>query len=155
MENQPTQSDAIDIKGLIEKAQLEAEQIRSNARMAMPENIVALIDECKSKGIEVTAVQIGMPWYLVRPLTRFEFLQMQSELASEASVFQKDEKATDIDIQLKVQAREQEKVVMKGVVYPTIDKLNINAMNAGLIDTLQRVIMNASGFNQDVLPIKM
>ncbi len=152
MTEQTTQPD---VKDLLAKANDEASRIRDMARQLMGENVLKAVDQAKAAGVEVSVAQIGTPWYAYRPLSRLEFLLIQSELAKEAQSLYKEPEANEADIQLKIQAREQEKMVFKGCVYPEINKLNIGLFNAGVIDTLHKLIMSASGFNQEVIPVKM
>jgi CRISPR/Cas system CSM-associated protein Csm2 small subunit len=48
--------------------------------------------------------------------------------------------------QVKDPMKQDEAIVMKGVLYPKLDNLKINALSAGTINTMKELVMQASNF---------
>jgi hypothetical protein len=82
--------------------------------------------------------------YVFRTMTRFEYKQLLK--AAQSTTFQ-----TTQDLEM----YNEETIVEKCVLYPLINKVEMEGMKAGTVTLLADSIMNASGFNPMGGPVRL
>jgi len=143
-----------EVAAQIKQAEDTAKEFRTVARQMMPEEASAAADSAKAQGAEVFGTQVGEEWYVYRTLSRFEY---QNMLLEQAKVVSQLSEQADSDMALNIMSkmREQNDTVIKAMVWPHLDSMNIKTVPAGAIDTLYNAIMIACGFGQEPIPIKL
>jgi hypothetical protein len=130
------------------------ENLRKLALSLMPAECKSIVEQAKQSGIQPYTVQIGDDFYIYRTINRLEFRKLMMDQSEEAEkLVQQAENQSAGRILMSL--RQEETLVQRCVLYPSISQLNIGEYPAGIIETLHNGIMFSSGFNQEPVPIKL
>lgn len=138
------------------QAEYEAEQkrVKDLAMGLLPPEAIEVVKHAKAMGLQPYTVQIGDQWFIYRVINRMEYTKL---LIDQAEPAQKLMQQADTDLvgRITVNLRNEEKLVMKCLLYPRLDELSIKETPAGWVDALNNTIMSTSGFNAEPVPIKL
>jgi hypothetical protein len=133
----------------VDPAEMTDEQARELLRkLSIPDDVSEeLIGGWKAEfpTCEVYAMRFSeKEAYIFRTMTRFEYKQLLK--AAQSTTFQ-----TPQDLEM----YNEETIVEKCVLFPKINKVDMESMKAGTISLLADSIMNASGFNPMGGPVRL
>ena len=118
----------------------------------LPAAAVEIVNHVKQLGVQPYSFQINDDWFIYRVLGRAEYQQLViSQTEPARKLIAEDEVAGRI----KVNLGNEEKLVLKCLLYPKLNELTIKETPAGWVDTLHNVIMATSGFNANPTPVKL
>lgn len=140
-----------DAKAKIDNTEAE---LRTLALSMMPKDAITASEDAKQKGIVPYVTQINDDYFVFRAIKRIEWKAM---LEKQAAMIQKANTATE-DQNLAAMAADlkaEEDIVISMTIYPKVDAISIKGLDAGVVETLASLIKSKSGFNQQVLAIKL
>lgn len=115
-----------------------------------------IIKKAKSAGNRVFSAKVAGVETIYRSLGRKEFRDIQKKLADKTDALRKStqEGVGVSDSQLSLMKEEgEEQLVMRGVLFPRLDtELDLAMVPAGFVPTIAELIMEASGFGEEVSP---
>jgi hypothetical protein len=138
------------------QAEYEAEQkrVKELAMGLLPPEAADVVRHAKSMGVQPYTVQIGDQWFIYRVINRMEYTKLLVDQAEPAQkLIQQAE--NDLAGRITVNLRNEERLVIKCLLYPRLDEISVKETPAGWIDALNTAIMNTSGFNAEPVPIKL
>jgi hypothetical protein len=118
----------------------------------LPAAAADIVKHVKALGVQPYSFQIGDDWFIYRVINRAEYQQL---LITQTEPAKKLIAEDEIAGRIKVNLGNEEKLVLKCLLYPQLNEMTIKETPAGWVDTLHNVIMATSGFNADPTPVKL
>lgn len=113
-----------------------------------------IIDTAKKAGHRVFKAKVAGIECIYRSLTRKEFRDIQKKMADKTEAIRKASSQEAADTQLSLLKEEgEEELFLRAVLQPKVgSQLDLATLPAGIIPTLSELVMEASGFGDEVEP---
>lgn len=113
-----------------------------------------IIDTAKKAGHRVFKAKVAGIECIYRSLTRKEFRDIQKKMADKTEAIRKASSQEAADTQLSLLKEEgEEELFLRAVLQPKVgSQLDLATLPAGIIPSLSELIMEASGFGDEVEP---
>lgn len=113
-----------------------------------------IIDTAKANGHRVFKAKVAGIECIYRSLTRKEFRDIQKKMADKTEAIRKASSQETADTQLSLLKEEgEEELFLRAVLHPKVgSQLDLATLPAGIIPSLSELIMEASGFGDEVEP---
>jgi hypothetical protein len=114
----------------------------------------SIIDTAKANGHRVFKAKVAGIECIYRSLTRKEFRDIQKKMADKTEAIRKASSQETADTQLSLLKEEgEEELFLRAVLHPKVgSQLDLATLPAGIIPSLSELIMEASGFGDEVEP---
>ena len=114
----------------------------------------SIIDTAKASGHRVFKAKVAGIECIYRSLTRKEFRDIQKKMADKTEAIRKASSQETADTQLSLLKEEgEEELFLRAVLHPKVgSQLDLATLPAGIIPSLSELIMEASGFGDEVEP---
>ena len=113
-----------------------------------------IVETAKKNGHRVFKAKVAGIECIYRSLTRKEFRDIQKKLADRTDAIRKTSSTENTDTQLGLLKEEgEEELFLRAVLQPKVgSQLDLATLPAGMIPSLSELIMEASGFGDEVEP---
>jgi hypothetical protein len=113
-----------------------------------------IVETAKKNGHRVFKAKVAGIECIYRSLTRKEFRDIQKKLADRTDAIRKANSTENTDTQLGLLKEEgEEELFLRAVLQPKVgSQLDLATLPAGMIPSISELIMEASGFGDEVEP---
>ena len=113
-----------------------------------------IVETAKKNGHRVFKAKVAGIECIYRSLTRKEFRDIQKKLADKTETIRKTSSTENAETQLGLLKEEgEEELFLRAVLQPKVgSQLDLATLPAGMIPSLSELIMEASGFGDEVEP---
>lgn len=118
----------------------------------MDEKLKQEIDQLKLKGHSVYKVSLAGESYVYRSVNRKEFRSLQDKIAATAETLKAGKPEDNINT---IKEESEMQLVKLAVVSPSLQSVDLDSVQAGVVTRLSELILEASAFGEEVSPVKL